>query len=378
MRPPSWRANGRVMHKTTIITAGLLIAASSWGCGGGGSSNGSSDTDTPDGTDSVSETNPIPSASDSDSETDSVGDSSSGGEPGGLPTTPPTAIELLTEDGFTDASAIDSAPDGSEFYFAAYDDEGQPGIFSVDTDTGLTTALHVGAPLAYPSDVAVSCDGSQIFVSDVGGASAVDPEQSFEDSEEIEGGIFVLSPSGGTPESVSADAVGRAGGLVVSVDCESLFVAGYTLEGAPAVFRMPVDGGAVSVVHEGDPLVAPTGIHSDADDVAWVMDHFAEADSGATGLLFAIDDQGGVSEVVSGLGMGRHGGVSLAPGGITALIPVEDDLKGSRLIAANTENGDVEEISTSDVIAPAGVAAARSAPVVAIASENAIYLATYE
>lgn len=318
------------------------------------------------------------SDSDSDSDTDDDSGSSTGDGPQGLPEDAPTLIELLADSGFDDASAIAAAPDGSEFYFAAYDETGAPAIFAVDL-AGDVRVLHAGAPLAYPTDITVTCDGGTLLVSDVGGASSIDATQAFEESqEESLGGIFTLSPRGGAPQPFSASGVARAAGVIVSVDCEDLYVSGYDAEGVPAVFTAPVEGGAATVLHQGAPLVAPTGIHVDANNVAWVMDHHARAQSGAEGILWAIDESGDVQEVVAGLGMGRHGGVSLAPGGVTAIIPVSDDLGGSRLVTANTEDGGMDRVDTAEILEPSGIAAARNAPVMAIAAETAIYLATYE
>ncbi len=362
------------MQRTIIIAAGLGLAAPSWGCSNA-PANAGSDTDGPTTETEGPSSDPTSNDTEEPQETDS---GSSGGEPGDLPDTAPTRIELLADSGFSDASAIAAAPDGSEFYFAAYDQMGLPGIFRVNL-AGDVTALHVGAPLAYPSDITVTCDGSTLLVSDIGGASAVDPTQAFEEtSEEIPGGIFSLSPDGGAPQPFTATGVTRAAGVIVSVDCEDVYISGFLEDGTPAVFTAPVDGGAAAVLHQGEPLVSPTGIHVDANDVAWVMDHYARAESGAEGLLFAIDDAGNVDEVVAGLSMGRHGGVSLAPGGVTAIIPVSDDLGGARLVTANTEDGGKEDIATTEILEPSGVAAARNAPVMVIAAESAIYLATYE
>ena len=371
------------MQRTIILAAGLGLAASSWGCSSAPASAGSeTDGPGPETTDTPSSGSATASDSDSESDTDPDPDDdsggSSGGEPNELPDDAPTVIELLADSGFSDASAIAAAPDGSEFYFAAYDASGAPGIFVVDL-AGEVRPLHVGAPLAYPSDVTVTCDGSTLLVSDIGGASNIDATQAFEEgTDEFLGGIFSLSVEGGDPQPFAATGVARAAGVIVSVDCEYLYISGYTEDGTAAVFTAPVEGGATTVLHQGAPLVAPTGIHVDADDVAWVMDHHARSASGAEGLLFAIDDCGAVTEVVAGLGMGRHGGVSLAPGGVTAIIPVSDDLGGARLVTANTEDGGMGRIPTAEILEPSGIAAARNAPVMVIAAESAIYLATYE
>jgi hypothetical protein len=76
--------------------------------------------------------------------------------------------------------------------------------------------------------------------------------------------------------------------------------------------------------------------------------------------------------------MGRHGGVSLAPGGTTAVIPVSDGLNHSMLVTANTENGEISTMETPDIAHPTGVAAAREAPVMVVAGESSIHIATFE
>jgi hypothetical protein len=123
--------------------------------------------------------------------------------------------------------------------------------------------------------------------------------------------------------------------------------------------------------------VSPTGVHVDAQSVAWVMDHLARSDDGE-GMLFAIDGEGSITEVAAGLAMGRHGGVSLTPGGTTAVIPVDDEISGPRLVTANTESGEVATMETPDIEKPTGVAAATQAPVMVIAGENSIHIATFE
>jgi hypothetical protein len=144
------------------------------------------------------------------------------------------------------------------------------------------------------------------------------------------------------------------------------------------VFRVALEGGAADVLHEGEPLVSPTGVHADAQDIAWVMDHEAAGEAGE-GALFAVTLDGNISEVASGLGMGRHGGVSLTPGGVTAVIPVRDEATGeSMLITANTESGETAMMPTPDLTHPTGVAAARDAAVMVVASEDGLHLATFD
>jgi sugar lactone lactonase YvrE len=296
-----------------------------------------------------------------------------------LPDTAPTQLERVADSGFHNAGAVAVSPDGETFYIAAYDEAQTPGVFAVDVTAKTVDPIHLGAPLLYPSDIATSCDGNTLFVADlgvaptaydIGGGDKAMPSQE-------KGGLYTLDPDGGSPATLQASGLLRAAGVVVSDDCDTLYVSGWTDANMPAVFTVPTTGGAAKVLHEGEPLRSPTGIHVDAKNVAWVMDHAARGDQGE-GSLFAIDGDGKVKSVASGLGMGRHGGVSLAPGGLTAVIPASNGEGKSFLVTANTSSGEQKIIDAPELQFPTGVAAARNAPVMAVATENAIYSATYE
>ena len=299
------------------------------------------------------------------------------GDDGGLPDNAPTNVEMVTDQGFQNAGAVAASPDGKTFYVAAYDDQRLPGVFAVDVATSKVTPLHVGAPLSYPTDLATSCEGDTIYVGDLLLASSGDPiVGDFETGATLGAPIHRLSTSG-TISSLDAKGIARAAGLALDTECETLFVSGFDEQDQPAVFTVPADGGTATVLYAGAPLVSPTGIHVDEDGVAWVMDHLAASASGQ-GMLFSIDKEGNIAEVASGLSMGRHGGVSLAPGGTTAVIPVGDEIAGSRLITANTKTGAMSELATPDIARPTGVAAAKNAPVMVVAGESSIHIATFE
>ncbi|HWB82060.1 MAG TPA: hypothetical protein VG755_44160 [Nannocystaceae bacterium] len=298
---------------------------------------------------------------------------------GNLPDTAPTVLERVADEGFKNAGAVAVSPDGETFYVAAYDEMQTPGVFTVDVAAKTIDSLHLGAPLLYPSDLATSCDGDTIFVADMGVAPADydigGGDKSMPTQEK--GGLYTLDADGGAPAQLQATGILRAAGVVVGADCETLYVSGWTDMNVPAVFTVPTAGGAAKVLHEGEPLVSPTGIHVDADNVAWVMDHAARGGEGE-GSLFAVTSAGKVTPVASGIGMGRHGGVSLAPGGTTAVIPASNGEGKAFLITADTSTGDKQVVDAPDLQFPTGVAAAKNAPVMAVATENAIYSATYE
>lgn len=158
--------------------------------------------------------------------------------------------------------------------------------------------------------------------------------------------------------------------------CSTLYVTGWDESQIPALFTVPLAGGAATTVYQGSPLTSPTGVHVDADSVAWVMDHEARGSSGQ-GTLFAITAGGAITSVASGLAMGRHGGVSLTPGGVTAVIPVQGDFSAAGIVTANTQTSAFAFMETPGIERPTGVASAREAPVMAIVGENSIYIATF-
>lgn len=295
-----------------------------------------------------------------------------------LPKGAPTTLERIADDGFTNAGAVAVSPDGETFYVSAYGEDNAPTIFALDVASQHLEAVHAGAPLLYPSDIATSCDGETLYVADMGvqaGAYDIGGSEKAE-QQPRKGGIYSLRIDAGVPHQLAANGIARAAGVVVSTGCDTLYVGGWTDAGVPAVFRVPTTGGNVTVVHEGAPLVSPAGIHVDADGVAWVMDHGARGKDGE-GSLFAIDGAGKVSQVLSGVGMGRIGGVSLVPGGETAVIPASNGEGKSYLLTANTKTGVRADVDAPDLRHPTGVAAARNAAVMAVATENAIYAATF-
>lgn len=295
-----------------------------------------------------------------------------------LPTSAPTSIERVADEGFQNAGAIAVSPDGETFYVLAYDDVGAPNVFSLDVASGGLESLHAGAPILYPSDVATSCDGETLFLTDMGSsAGEYDIGGSELDVTAKPGGIYTMSTSGGEPTKIDAEGIASAAGVAVSHDCKSLYVSGWTDAGAPAAFKLPVGGGMVQVLHEGAPFVTPGGIHVDSDDVPWMMDFAARGEEGE-GTLFAIANDGSVTPALTGVTMGRAGACSLVPGGITAIVPATNGEGKAFLISANTQTGDKEILDQPDLQAPTGVAAAINAPVMAIATESAIYIATFE
>lgn len=276
----------------------------------------------------------------------------------------PRAVEMVASGEFEVPTDAVSSPDGSIFYFAAHqtiEEESQAAIFSVRSDGGPVTVLHTGAPFGNPTGLVLSCDGETLFVADQQLESAEDDGEESEDR----GAILTIATSQGPPTELSTRGISTPAGLALSTDCATLYATGQNDEGQPALFSVPTEGGIVTTILAGDPLVSPTGMHVDKDGVAWVLDHLAVGDRGA-GVLFAISSDGRHQIVASGLLMGTPGGVSLSSTGGMAYVPTTDSDGNGQLTGINLTTMAVTLIPASTVSDPAGLRTARNASVFAL------------
>lgn len=281
----------------------------------------------------------------------------------GLPVDPPKHVQMVASGGFHAPTDAVASPDGRTFYFAALDDANTPTLFQSASAPGSTAeVLAQGDPLESPIGLVLSCDGHTLYVADIGGES---------------GAVLTTPTSGGALTDLGVTGLVRPGGLAMGPDCASLYATGRTDDGMPALFRIPTTGGAASVVWMGAPLVSPTGLHVDAQGVAWVMDHLAAGANGE-GVLFSIPPDGSAAnEVASDLRMGTPGGVSLVAGGGTAVMPTLDHDGRGQLTSVDIASGEITQLAAPDLIDPAGLRTARKAGVFAVVDSEggAIYRA---
>jgi hypothetical protein len=293
--------------------------------------------------------------------------------PGQLPTEPPEEVVMLTNEGFTDPMDAVASPDGETFYFTAYTDDAArlAGIFSVPAAGGAVSVLASGPPLEHPAGLLVTADGSSLIVSDMGVQAGESGEDGAESSQSV---LYTISTSGGALSAMSSGGISEAVGLALGPDEETLYVAGYTTDGEPALFKMPITGGTAEVVLAGAPLEQPAGLYVDGDSVAWFMDPRPSRGNG--GVLWAIDPEGEASEVVSNLALADPAGVSLVAGGGTAVIPISNEDGPGQLLTVNIDSGDTTLVE-STMKSPAGIRTARQAGVFAVADSegDAIHLA---
>lgn len=294
---------------------------------------------------------------------------------GDLPTAPPTSVTRVAAGGFDSPMDAVSSPDGSTFYFSAHQsarDAATPSsaaIFRVAAAGGEPEVLYAGLPLEDPTGLLVSCDGGSLYVADAAfRAGDADPEAA-----DPGAAIHVLDLATLTLTALPSDGVAESASLAIGPDCDTLYVTGFTDAGEPALFRLPASGGTAEVAYAGAPLASPSGVHVDADGVAWVMDQ--QPDDMLGGALFAVAD-GQASPVVSGLRISEPAGVSLVAGGGTAVIPTLDDDGNGQLLTVDIASGATTTVA-SDMRGPAGIKTARSAGVLAVADADgdAIYRA---
>lgn len=301
------------------------------------------------------------------------GDDDDGDGPGQLPTEPPEEVVMLTNEGFTDPMDAVASLDGETFYFTAYtaDAARAPGIFSVPAAGGEVSVLASGPPLEHPAGLLVSADGSSLIVSDMGVQAGESGEDGAEASQSV---LYTISTSGGSLTPLAASGISEAVGLALGPDEETLYVTGYTTDGQPALFKMPISGGSADVVLAGAPLEQPGGLYVDGDSVAWYMDPRPSRGNG--GVLWAIDPQGEASEVVSNLALSDPPGVSLVAGGGTAVIPISNEDGPGQLLTVDIESGETTLVE-STMKSPSGIRTARQAGVFAVADSegDAIHLA---
>jgi sugar lactone lactonase YvrE len=289
------------------------------------------------------------------------GDEEEESTPGG----PVTTITPAVSEGFQSPLDAVVSPDGSTFYFTAYttDAESEAAIFSVPADGGAATTLHAGAPLSLPTGLVLSCDGATLIVADMAMRSA---EEGVDTPDG--GALYSIATSGGTLSPLMAEGIYAPSGLAVSFDCATLYVTGTTAEGMAALFKLPIQGGTATIVHEGAPLRAPTGMYVDKTEVAWVLDHIAG--SSDHGALYAIYPDGNVQAVMEGLALGTPGGCSLDSAAGTAFVPTRAEGEPARLTTIELATAKVTPIDAPDVLDPAGLRTAREAPVFALVDHD--------
>jgi hypothetical protein len=290
---------------------------------------------------------------------------------GGLPVEAPTTVTLVVAgDDAEFESPLDAvaSPNGATFYFSAYstateviDSDSRAAIYTVASAGGAASILYQGAPLREPTGLLLSCDGSTLYIADIGFTAG--DESELDDIPPAP--LYTLDLATKALAPLTATGLAEAASLAWNNDCTRIHASGYTTEGAPAVFSLPIAGGTATVIKSGAPLSSPSGIYVDADNLTWVVDQ--QPNEGTNAKLFAIkEEDGATDEIITELRVSEPAGCSLIAAGGIAILPTRNEDEGGQLLAVEIATGTVTTIAAPAVIDPAGIRTARNAPILAL------------
>lgn len=200
-------------------------------------------------------------------------------------------------------------PDGTAVYFTGAGAEGN-GVFKVVLASGTKSEVFVGEPFAAPVGIAISDDGTTLFLADPAAESGA----------EDAGQIFSLSTSGGIPAALA----GGSGKVPRGLDVRGNKI---YFSGKGGVYSLPTSGGQATTLAEGAPLVDPVGIAANAAGEVFVLD--SAAAGGAT--LFKVAG-GAVTVLVEGLGVGFPAGIALSLDEKAVLVSAVDPATGKDVV----------------------------------------------
>ncbi len=256
-------------------------------------------------------------------------------------------------------SPLDAAlsPDGKTAYFIALEGEdGTTAIFkSAAPSSGAPERLAGGDPLVSPFGIDVSSDGSTLVLSD--------PGAQLDESVLERGELFTLATSGGAPAKLEGASGYRPRGVVVAKDNGNdvvYFTGREKATGLAGVFKLPLAGGAVTVVAKDAPFEDPSGVAVATDGTVYVMDA-ADPDSENARL---IKVSGGTASVLlASVAVGYPAGVALSQDEKTALLSARDPEKRTDAVLRVPVMGGEPELVSSGIDAfaePAGLHRARN------------------
>jgi hypothetical protein len=258
-------------------------------------------------------------------------------------------------------SPFDATPDptGKNVYFTAIGAHGA-GVFKVAAKGGPVSEVYAGLPFVSPFSIAISTDGSQLFVADIGAQTT-----------KTDGGaIFTLPVAGGTPTDI-----GDTGGMLphgVEVSGDTLFFTGASSKGVPGLFKVSVSGGAVSTIAAGAPFKDPSGIAIASSGDIYVVDTVSAGALGAR--ILKVPASGSPSVYLDNIAVGYPAGIVFNQAESQLLVSALDTAKGTdAVLVIDVASRDVTEFTTGidTFVEPAGLHRAHGANVFAWADSTA-------
>jgi hypothetical protein len=236
----------------------------------------------------------------------SAGGGSAGGGSVGGGTGDAGAGPLHITQAATISAPLDAVPDpsGQTIFLTAFDADGGPGVYKVAANgSNMTpTALSVGDPFVMPMSIAISTDGTKLYVADPG---AVPTGQT------TSGDVLELSTTGGAPLVLTGTEGSAPTGVFVQFDGtqDQLYFTGTDkTNGQPGVFRIAASGGAITPLAEGTPYVAPEAVTVLPSGDLLIVDM-----TGAAGVGLYKLSAGNSTLLVRGFNSGWPGGLVFSP-----------------------------------------------------------------
>lgn len=232
-----------------------------------------------------------------------------------------SAFEPAASSGVFD-QAFDATPDpdGNLIYFTATSAQG-PGLFRVPATGGEVTTITVGIPLTLPSGLAINPSGEMLYIADTEAEVAHSETMMISTaavrSSHSEGAIFRLPTSDAvaTSGAVATIVTGtehtmpRGLEVVQQNGAELIYFTGIDPnDDLPAVMKVAADGGPITLIAKGPPLVEPVGVTVDANGVVYVTDQAAGGNG--LGSVFRITE-GNVETLVARVRTGEPAGIAL-------------------------------------------------------------------
>jgi hypothetical protein len=144
----------------------------------------------------------------------------------------PSANNNAVGAGFSGALAVAISNNGATAFFTGYNAADQAAVFSAPTTGGAATQLFAGAPLDKPTGLALSPDGTTLFIADL--SAGVNEA----------GGVFSMPVAGATPTALVIGNILRPSAIAVSDDGATLFIgAAQAADGVTGVFSAAIAGG---------------------------------------------------------------------------------------------------------------------------------------
>jgi len=237
--------------------------------------------------------------------------------------------------------ATDVAATATSLFVVGFDASDEPAIYGVNLSTGALSLLYSGSPLVQPSGLAISPDGSTLYISDVAAESALTG---------ISGNVFSLPSGGGSLAALDPD-VDLPGDVAVSPDGLSLYLSGIDSLGDAAIFSMPAAGGSVVEEFFGTPLQDPLALAVSADGATiYVADALYQG-----GSIVALSNGFATATVlVQKSAAAFPGGLAVSEDGLVFFGGRAQDT----VYALHTGSGDTESLSVSGLDLGTGLSVA--------------------